>query len=372
MSASHERPTTAIGLMSGTSLDGVDVALVVTDGETILELGPLGYRAYAPDERAILRAALAEGRRLTDRTSRPGVLAEAETLVTRAHAEAVENFLAEHGIARGTIGAVGFHGQTVLHRPEARLTVQLGDGPGLAKALGLPVVYDFRAADVAAGGEGAPFVPVVHRALARRSGLPAPLVVVNIGGVANVTFIGRGDMLIAFDTGPGNALLDDFVLRRTGAPFDRDGALARAGRTDASVLEALMRHGYFARPAPKSLDRDAFSAALVETLPTADAAATLTAFTVETIASGIGMLPESPVLVVAAGGGARNPAMVAGLADRLGVPVRPADAIGWSADGLEAQAFAVLAVRSLRGLPLSFPGTTGVPEPTPGGVLAEP
>ncbi len=362
----------AIGLMSGTSLDGVDVALVATDGETIFELGPVGYRPYAPEERQVLRAALAEGRGLADRASRPGVLEEAEALVTRAHAEAVEAFLARHGIGRDTIDVVGFHGQTVLHRPEARLTVQLGDGPALARSLGIPVVYDFRAADVAAGGEGAPFVPVVHRALARRSGLPMPLVVVNIGGVANITFIGAGDMLIAFDTGPGNALLDDFVARRTGAPFDRDGALARAGRADPEVLRELMRHAYFARPAPKSLDRDAFSAASVEALSNEDGAATLVVFTIETIAVGIGMLPERPVLVVAAGGGARNPAIVEGLAERLGIPVRTADEIGWSADGLEAQAFAVLAVRSLRGLPLSFPGTTGVPEPVTGGVLAKP
>jgi anhydro-N-acetylmuramic acid kinase len=362
----------AIGLMSGTSLDGVDVALVVTDGETIFQLGALGYRAYRPDEREVLRAALAEGRGLADRASRPGVLDKAEALVTRAHAEAVEAFLAAHGIARETIDVVGFHGQTVLHRPEARLTVQLGDGPRLAKALAIPVVYDFRAADVAAGGEGAPFVPVVHRALARRSRLPTPLVVVNIGGVANITFVGRGDLLIAFDTGPGNALLDDFVLRRTGAPFDRDGALARAGRAHPDVLRELMRNAYFVRPAPKSLDRDAFSAALVEGLAIEDAAATLVAFTVETIAIGVGMLPERPVLVVAAGGGARNPQIVHGLQERLGIPVQTADEIGWSADGLEAQAFAVLAVRSLRGLPLSFPGTTGVPEPIAGGVLAEP
>jgi anhydro-N-acetylmuramic acid kinase len=372
MDASRHDMMQALGLMSGTSFDGVDVALVTTDGETIAELGPVGYRPYADSERVLLRQALAEAVALRDRTSRPGILAEAEALVTSAHAEAVQNFLREHAIEPGSVGVVGFHGQTVLHRPAERLTVQLGDGATLAARLGILVVYDFRAADVTAGGEGAPFVPVVHRAFVQRSGLDLPALVINLGGVGNLTYVGEGETLIAFDTGPANALLDDFVLRRTGQPFDRDGALAQAGRPDAATLVRFMDHPYFARPAPKSLDRNDFASASVDHLSTEDGAATLVAFTAESIGRGVDLLPSRPRICIAAGGGARNPALLDAIAARLGVPVRSADDIGWSAEALEAQAFAILAVRSLRGLPLSYPGTTGVPEPTTGGVLAKP
>ena len=218
----------AIGLMSGTSLDGVDVALIETDGERIAGFGPTGYRPYSDEERALLRQALQEGAALTDRTARPGVLAEAEAFVTRVHAETVETFLATEHIDKSGIAIVGFHGQTVLHRPAARLTVQLGDGAALARRLGMSVVYDFRAADVAAGGQGAPLVPVFHQALARDLDRPHPIAVLNVGGVANVTFVDGGDP-IACDTGPGNALIDDFMRARTGAPLDRDGDQAAQG-----------------------------------------------------------------------------------------------------------------------------------------------
>lgn len=358
-----------IGLMSGTSLDGIDAAVLTTDGERVLARGAGLSRPYTAQQRGLLRAALAAGRDLADRMERPAPLAEAERMVTEAHAEAARALMNDP--AAGRIDLVGFHGQTVFHAPERHFTVQIGDGGALARALGVPVVSDLRAADVAAGGEGAPFVPVYHRALVEAAGLDLPVAVVNIGGVANVTFIGEGGMLVAADTGPGNALIDDFMEARTGASMDKDGAHALAGRVDAAALARLLDHPYFARPAPKSLDRDAFSAAPVAGLSTDDGAATLTAFTVRTIADAIAALGDVRRLIVS-GGGARNPAILKGLAEAVRAPVGTADSLGWSADFMEAEAFAFLAARSRAGLPLSFPGTTGVPVPTTGGVFAAP
>jgi anhydro-N-acetylmuramic acid kinase len=369
----------AIGLMSGTSLDGVDVALVETDGRAHVVRGPSGFRAYAPNERAMLRAALSDATAIGERHERPGGLAEAEQLVTRAHAEAVAAFLRENAIAATDIDIVGFHGQTVLHRPQRRLTVQIGDAHALAEALGLPVVHDFRAADVASGAHGAPFVPVYHRALvqaAREAGLlPAgAIAVLNLGGVGNVTVVDgdRDADPLACDTGPANALLDDLMLERTGTAMDKDGATAAAGTPDESVVAALLDHPFFRRMPPKSLDRNDFSAEAVAALSTADAAATLTAFSAAAVTRVVAHLARPPALWVASGGGARNPTLLAFLRQRLGVPVITADALGWSADAMEAEAFAYLAVRSLLRLPLSFPTTTGVEAPMPGGLIATP
>jgi anhydro-N-acetylmuramic acid kinase len=364
----------AIGTMSGTSLDGVDVALLDTDGETIVGFGPTASRAYTAAERAVLRAALEAATGLEARDDRPGVLAEAERVVTDAHGEAIEAFAAANGIAAGDVDIVGFHGQTVLHRPERRLTVQIGDGPALARRLGIDVVHDLRAADVAAGGQGAPLVPIYHRAMVRHAGLGLPLAVLNIGGVGNLTFIGADGELIAFDTGPGNALIDDLVHARTGAAFDDGGALALAGRVNEAVLGRLLDHPYFAAPVPKSLDRGAFpdaAGAAVE-LSTEDAAATLAAFTAAAVAAGAGRLPAPPRQWLVSGGGARNAAIMAALAARLRAPVSSASDHGFDADFVEAQAFAYLAVRSFRGLPLTFPGTTGVSTPLSGGIVSRP
>ena len=358
-----------LGLMSGTSMDGVDAAVITTDGEAIAGFGPRLARPYSEDERALLRRALAQARSLTDRNARPGVLAEAEAMVTDAHAQAVEAlFGANPGHA---VDLVGFHGQTVFHAPERRLTVQIGDGAALAKRLALPVVFDLRAVDVAAGGEGAPLVPVYHRALVSRAGLSGTVVVVNIGGVANLTRIGADGGLTAGDTGPGNALIDDFVRARTGAAFDRDGALAALGTVDAAALARLIDNPWFVRPLPKSLDRDAFSAEPVAGLSDADGAATLTAFTSHTILKGIVMAGGADRIVVC-GGGTRNPVLMEMLRGEAGVPVEGADRLGWSPDFIEAEAFAYLAARSLRRLPLTYPGTTGVPQPMTGGRLAAP
>jgi anhydro-N-acetylmuramic acid kinase len=363
----------AIGLMSGTSLDGVDIAAVSTDGERITALGPCGYRPYAEAERDLLRRALAEATALDDRAARPGALAAAEGLVTLAHGEAVARFLAEHGIRPDIIG---FHGQTVLHRPERRLTVQIGAGDALARLTGIPVAYDFRAADVAAGGQGAPLVPVFHRALAAGLDRPRPLMVLNIGGVANVTWLGtETDDPIACDTGPGNALIDDFVHARSGAAFDDGGETAARGSVDEAWLARALADPFFAKPPPKSLDRNAF-AANVETLDELsleDGAATLAAFTAASIARIVPHLPRPPQSVIVAGGGARNRTLMRMLAERLApATVETADAVGWSGDALEAQAFAFLAARHLRGLPITFPGTTGVVRAMTGGVMARP
>src|SRR6516162_6789028 len=359
---------TAIGLMSGTSYDGVDVALVDTDGEEIGRLGPTGYRPYSDRERDVVRRAIAVAANLTERAARPAVLVEAEELVTDMHAEAVEAFLAANGMAPSAVAVVGFHGQTVLHRPDRGLTIQLGNGAALAARLGIPVVYDFRAADVAAGGHGAPMVPVFHRAMLRLIKRAHPIAVLNVGGVANVTFIDGKAGLVACDTGPGNALIDDFVRLRTGQPQDDEGrAVAR-----------VLAHPFFSKPPPKSLDRNAFRHWVTEEgrlagKSTPDGAATLTAITAAAVAHAITVLPRPPAGWIVAGGGTRNPTLMRMLAERLApAPLETAGAVGWSADALEAQAFAYLAVRTLKGLPLTFPTTTGAPRPLTGGILARP
>lgn len=362
----------AIGLMSGTSLDGVDVALIETDGERVLAFGPSGTRAYSAPERDILRQALADAVTMVDRHARSGVLAQAERIVTQAHVAAVTEFLSLNCIPLKSIEVVGFHGQTALHRPAERLTVQIGDGGALAGALGLPVVYDFRAADVAAGGQGAPLVPVYHRALARAWPDGGPVVIANIGGVSNITYI-DGETLIACDTGPGNALLDDYMLRTTGVAIDRDGVAAAQGEADRQWIAAALANPFFNLPPPKSLDRNAFAALKLTTNSLHDGAATLTALTAEAIAAIVPLLPRAATRWIVAGGGARNPTMMNMLREKLApASVETASALGWSEDAMEAQAFAFLAVRSLKGLPLSYPATTGVPEAMSGGVLVKP
>jgi len=349
----------AIGLMSGTSLDGVDAAFLDTDGIAVAGFGPALTLPYDDALRADLRA-------LLDRA--PGLAADDPFLrdvtdrLTRAHAAAV----AALGVAADIIG---FHGQTILHRPEARRTWQIGDAALLARLTGTRVVYDFRSADVAAGGQGAPLVPVFHAALA--AGLPKPVALLNLGGVANLTWIGAEGRLVALDTGPGNALLDDWTFRHTGARMDRDGALARAGRVDTARLVSLLAHPFFDRPAPKSLDRQDFAAALDQLagLSPADGAATLAAFTAGAVARA--PLPAPPRRVLVCGGGRHNPALMAALRAALPVPVEPVESVGWDGDALEAQCFGFLAVRSLAGLPISYPETTGVPRPLTGGRVAE-
>ncbi len=364
---------TAIGLMSGTSLDGVDVALIETDGRRVAAFGPSGYRPYSEAERAVLRQALFEAVQLTDRTARPGALADAERVVTLAHAEAVATFIAHNHLQPENIDIIGFHGQTVLHRPAQRLTVQIGDAALLAKAVHIPVLHDFRAADVANGGQGAPLVPAYHRALALGLERQGPAVIVNVGGVSNVTYIDGNDVLIACDTGPGNALLDDFMFRTMGQAYDCEGRLAAQGTPDEAWIATALRRDFFASPPPKSLDRNEFADIALGDWTPADGAATLTAFTAASIAAIGPHLPKTPDSWVVTGGGARNLTLLRMLRERLSsAKVEAAAAHGWSADAMEAQAFAFLAVRGLKGLPLSYPATTGVPLPMTGGVVARP
>ncbi len=351
----------AIGLMSGTSLDGVDAAVIETDGETVVRTGKTACLLYEEPLRLRLRALLdaAPGLALDD----PEIVALSRVIADR-HAEAVAMLACRAEIA-------GFHGQTILHDPPSRRTWQIGDAARLAHKIRLPVASDFRSADVAAGGEGAPLVPLFHAAMAAR--LEKPLLIVNIGGVANITFLGSDGAILACDTGPGNGPLDDWVHRHTGAAFDRDGTLAASGRVNAARLARLLADGYFARPAPKSLDRLHFSALIAqatEGLSVADGAATLAAFTAAAVAAA--PMPEPPKMVLVTGGGRHNRVIMAALQARFAVPVQPVEAVGWDGDALEAQCFGFLAVRVLRGLPLSMPGTTGVAAPMRGGLNVQP
>jgi len=347
----------AVGLMSGTSMDGIDAALIETDGTRVLRFGPAITTPYEPPFRERLRAILGG----------QGDVAGVERDLTDLHAAAVGELLAGAPVARDTVRVIGFHGHTILHAPAARRTWQIGDGARLADAVGIDVVGDLRQADVAAGGQGAPLAPVYHLALS--ADLDRPLAVLNIGGVANVTWIGPGEQLVAFDTGPGNALIDDWMLRRTGVAVDRDGRAAGAGRANEAALAMLLSNGYFALPPPKSLDRDAFDTAPLAGLSVEDGAATLARYTVESVALALDHLPHRPRRWLVCGGGRHNRTLMAMLAARLRAPVEPVEAVGWRGDALEAEAFALMAVRSLEGLPISFPGTTGVPAPMTGGRL---
>ena len=322
------RPLRSIGLMSGTSLDGIDAALLTTDGQSIEAFGPAATTAYPESFRSRLRALL--GREPGGDDSTRLVINE----LTDRHAEAVRALLAEAGLSAVDVDVVGFHGQTVLHRPERRLTLQIGCGQRLADALGIPVVTHFRTADVAAGGQGAPLVPVYHAALARD--LPRPLAVLNIGGVANVTWIGEDGAeppLLAFDTGPGNALLDDFMRTRAGLPFDAGGELAAGGRIDGAKVMAWLRQPWFRRPPPKSLDRDDFRFVLgaVAAMSAADGAATLAAFTARAVAFALPLFPEPPRRWLVCGGGRHNRLLMALLRDGLGVPVEAGSPPGGAA-----------------------------------------
>jgi anhydro-N-acetylmuramic acid kinase len=352
----------AIGLMSGTSLDGVDAAWLETDGERVGRFGPSLTLPYDAALRADLRRVLDVAPTLA--TDDP-IIADVTARLTRRHVEAVRALGEPADI-------IGFHGQTILHQPDRRRMWQIGDAALLARETATRVVYDFRGADFAAGGEGAPLAPAYHAALAHD--LAKPVAVLNLGGVGNVTWIGAGGELVAFDTGPGNGPLDDWVARHTGQAFDRDGALSAAGHVNAAVLARLMEHAYFRRPPPKSLDRLDFSRALaasgLDALNAADGAATLVAFTAEAVARG--PLPAPPLRWLVTGGGRHNPTMMAALRGRLGASVEPVESVGWNGDVLEAQCFGFLAVRSAAGLPYSYPKTTGAPRPMTGGKIVSP
>lgn len=348
----------ALGLMSGTSIDGIDAALLRTDGLEIVEACGALTIPYDDTLRADLKRAIDQAEMM------PNVNA-VERAMTLAHAAAVEALLKQEDLLPEAVDVIGFHGQTLLHRPEAGLTWQIGDGALLAVATEIDVVSDMRAADMTAGGEGAPLAPIFHAALAAK--LSKPIAILNLGGVANVTWIGADDALLAFDTGPGNAMIDDWCRASSGLAFDAGGHLAAAGKVDRGVLQSLLESPYFDRPPPKSLDRNAFSGTPVEGLSLEDGAATLAAFSVAAVARAAQHFPAPAERWIVCGGGRHNVVLMASLADALQAPVDPVEAVGWDGDALEAQAFAYLAVRSRRGLPLTFPTTTRAPRPLTGG-----
>lgn len=354
----------AVGLMSGTSMDGIDAALIETDGEG--HVRPLGFLSvpYGESTREKLRASI-ERALAMEAPGADSVVDAAAAEITALHADAVRTLL-----DGAPADVVGFHGQTIAHRPERGWTWQIGDGAALARALGFTVVADLRSADVKAGGQGAPLLPVYHRALA--SGLGGAIAVLNLGGVGNITFLGADDQMIAFDTGPANALIDDWVLAARGLSHDAGGAIAASGVVHEEVLARMTALDWFALPPPKSLDRHDFSLNAVSGLSFEDGAATLTAFTAETVRLALAHLPAPPARLLVTGGGRHNATLMRMLAERTGIPADPVEAVGWRGDAMEAEGFAYMAVRRLRDLPISFPGTTGVPSPTVGGVIFQP
>jgi anhydro-N-acetylmuramic acid kinase len=352
----------AIGLMSGTSLDGVDVALLETNGVDYVFPKGFFYAPYPDSLKQRIRASFG----LREQTEE---LRMVERDLTLAHRDAVLKFLRQEDLGTEDIDLIGFHGQTITHDPDHGFTWQIGDGPLLARELGVDVVYDFRTADVKAGGQGAPLLPLYHRARALSSNLVLPVAILNIGGVSNVTWLGE-DSILAFDTGPGNALIDDCVLKETGEKFDRDGLWARQGQTDYVCLSNWLSHPYFSQKPAKSLDRGAWDVQSISKLSFVDALATLTCFTIAANVKAGEHFPAPPLAWYVTGGGRNNTAIMEGLQKALGVPVLPVDTLGWNGDALEAEGFAYLAVRSVMGLPLSVPGTTKVPCPQTGGILA--
>lgn len=367
---------TAIGLMSGTSLDGIDVALVRTDGEAVVERGPSMGRPYDAAFRRRLQGALETAKAIGERGERPGDLAEIERELTLRHADAVRAFLAGNDLAAADIDVIGFHGQTVLHRPDAGLTVQLGGGGLLAEETGIDVVYDMRANDMAHGGQGAPLIPVYHAALS--AGLTQStgkaVVFVNIGGISNITFIGGRGEIVAFDSGPGNTLIDQWVEAHAGIPFDQGGMIASEGRVDPDLADRYLSHTFFTDPVRRSLDRNDFRAPEGADASLEDGARTLAHVTAAAVLRSARHLPERPKLYVVCGGGRLNRVIMgdlAGLAEVEGAEVVTAEAVGLDGDSMEAEAWAYLAVRSLRGLPLTFPGTTRVRAPVTGGIFSK-
>ena len=369
------QPIWAVGLMTGTVLDGtIDVALLKTDGETITEFGAYALKPYPRWIRDLLERAQAEARGWNFEGAEPSVFSEAEEALTRAQSAAVRELVEESGLSMENIGVVGFHGQTVLHRaPQAGKlgdTRQLGDGRLMSELLGTKVAYDFRTADIRAGGQGAPLAAVYHAALLRSADSSGNTAILNLGGVGNITWWDGDDALVAFDTGPANAPINDFMKAHGLGEMDRDGALAAKGRVDEARLAELLKHPYLTAPYPKSLDRFDFTDAMVDGLNEADGAATLTAFTTSAVGKALDILPRRPKRLAVSGGGRRNPTMMRMLVERAKVELVPVETLGWRGDAVEAECFAFLAVRVLRGLPISFPSTTGVPEAMTGGKLA--
>ena len=368
-------PIWAVGLMTGTVLDGnIDVALLKTDGERVERFGAYTLAPYDQSVRDLLEETLAEARRWNFDGPEPEIFGRAEDALTRAQSAAVANLVAEAGLSLSDIGVVGFHGQTVLHRaPQSgRLgaTRQLGDGELMAKLLGTKVAYDFRSADVRAGGQGAPLAAAYHSALLKGVAQDGSAAILNLGGVANVTWSDGKGHVVAFDTGPANAPINDWIKQHGRGDMDRDGQIAASGQVNEERLSKLLQHPYLTAKFPKSLDRFDFGANMADGLSLEDGAATLTAFTASAVGKALDLLPQRPERLFVSGGGRRNPTLMIMLAERAHVDAQPAETLGWRGDAVEAECFAFLAVRVLRNMPISFPTTTGAPEPMTGGRLA--
>jgi anhydro-N-acetylmuramic acid kinase len=353
-----------LGLMSGTSLDGVDAAVIETDGEHVSAFGPARTMPYQQDERVILEGAVAQALQPSFDVRNRSIFLKAEAVILRTHARLVRELIQEGA----PVDLVGFHGQTVLHRPEQKRTLQIGNPAALAETLGLPVIADLRMRDLQEGGQGAPLVPVYHAALANRLDLARPIAFLNLGGVSNVTWIGEDGELRAFDVGPGNGLIDQLVAAHGLGTFDTDGRLAQAGRPQEDVVNLLMQHPFFGQTGPKSLDRYDFSLEPVRHLSVEDGAATLAAFSAQAVATAIKLLPARPSVWILCGGGRHNPALIEQLEARAGRCIS-ADELGLRGDFIEAEAIAYLAARSCLGLPITFPSTTGISRPSTGGIL---
>jgi anhydro-N-acetylmuramic acid kinase len=369
-------PIWAVGLMTGTVLDGnIDVAMLRTDGETVESFGAYTLAPYPQSIRDQLEETLSQARTWAFDGPEPAIFAEAEDALTRAQSAAVAALVKDAGLKNEDIGVVGFHGQSVLHRApqpgRIGATRQLGNGKLMHDLLGIPVAYDFRSADVRAGGQGAPLAALYHQALLKKIGATdGKTAVLNLGGVANVTFWDGKDQLIAFDTGPANAPINDFVKSLGLGDMDHNGEMALRGTVDEERLAKLLTHRYLSAAYPKSLDRFDFLSTMADGLGADDGAATLTAFTCGAVGKALDLLPQRPEKLVVCGGGRHNPAIMAMLKTRAGVEAVPAETVGWRGDAIEAECFAFLAVRVLRNLPISFPTTTGAPHPLTGGVLA--
>jgi len=367
----------AIGLMSGTSMDGIDIALVTTDGENWIERGPSDAVAYSDGFRRRLKAALTDARSITERSERPGVLKQLEHDQTLLHAVAIHDFLYQHELKPQDIDVIGFHGQTVLHRPREALTVQIGDGALLASETGIPVVYDMHAEDMRHGGEGAPLIPAYHAALAANLpfGLEGPVVFVNIGGISNLTYVDEGGILMAYDSGPGNMLIDQWMELHEQGSFDPGGITAMSGGVDDALAARYLDHDFFRGNHRRSLDRGDFLVPDKAEASLATGARTLAYVSAAAILRSASHLPSRPRTYVVSGGGRKNAAIMSeltALAEREGAHVLDADNAGFDGDAMEAEAWAYLAVRSMRGLPLTYPLTTGCNRPVSGGILVQP
>lgn len=367
----------ALGLMSGTSLDGVDAAFLETDGEQIFRLGPSLCLEYSLSDKALLLEATQAALRWQFNGARPDSFKAAETILHKCHVQAVKMLCEDHKEWADSLAMIGFHGQTVLHHPPKGefngQTLQLGDGEALAKALGTPVWYDFRTADVEAGGQGAPLAPIYHQALIAYSKLDSPTAVLNIGGVGNITLVTEGNHIIASDTGPGNGPLDNWMVKNGIGDFDPDGKYAAAGTPYFSLIRKWFKQEFFKKTTPRSADRYDFDVIKeLDNLSIEDGAATLAAFTTLAVVYTLKDMREEPGSVIVCGGGRHNKAMMWMLQEHLEARVKTAEEVGWNSDAIEAQAFAYLAVRAELKHPISFPMTTGVRKAMTGGILAKP